>query len=123
MQSSDLREAADPETKRRLARGADVFSSSDRPIVNTRFGLLPTELAAARVADNPTCFRSFYQDRRYSSARNWVSERPELYAPTFPLVRTNNHRLWRFFENRRWRAEPLQAEKADIVETGARVCI
>ncbi|MGA9169290.1 MAG: CoA transferase [Nitrososphaeraceae archaeon] len=43
----DLREAADRETMQRLARQADVFTNSYRPGVNTRFGLLPAELAAA----------------------------------------------------------------------------
>lgn len=43
----DLREAADRETMQRLARQADVFTNNYRPGVNTRFGLLPTELAAA----------------------------------------------------------------------------
>ena len=43
----DLREPTDREIMQRLARRADVFTNSYRPGVNTRFGLLPAELAAA----------------------------------------------------------------------------
>lgn len=43
----DLCEASDRETMQRLARGADVFTNSYRPGVNTRFGLSAAELAAA----------------------------------------------------------------------------
>lgn len=42
----DLRESADRDTMRRLARSTDVFTNSYRPGVNTRFGLLPEELTA-----------------------------------------------------------------------------
>ncbi len=43
----DLRGAADRETMKRLIRRADIFTNSYRPGVNTRFGLLPAELAEA----------------------------------------------------------------------------
>ena len=43
----DLRDAADLETIQRLARRADVFTTTYRAGVNTRFRLLPAELAAA----------------------------------------------------------------------------
>jgi hypothetical protein len=33
------------------------------------------------------------------------------------------HQPWRFFENPLWRAELVQAEKAHILETEARVCV
>jgi crotonobetainyl-CoA:carnitine CoA-transferase CaiB-like acyl-CoA transferase len=42
----DLRESADRDTMRRLARRADVFTNNYRPGVNARFGLSPEELAA-----------------------------------------------------------------------------
>jgi len=43
----DLREVADRETMQRLAKQTDVFTNNYRPGVNMRFGLLPSELAAA----------------------------------------------------------------------------
>lgn len=90
MQSSDLREAA---AMRRLARGANVFSSSYRPSVNTRFGCCPRN---PRLQGLPIihelAFVRFIKRTIVGTSRQetWVSEQPELYAPTFPLVRTNN---------------------------------
>jgi crotonobetainyl-CoA:carnitine CoA-transferase CaiB-like acyl-CoA transferase len=43
----DLRNEKDMATMRQLAATADVFSSTYRPVVNERFGLLPDQLAAA----------------------------------------------------------------------------
>jgi crotonobetainyl-CoA:carnitine CoA-transferase CaiB-like acyl-CoA transferase len=43
----DLREVTDRKTMQRLVTQADVFTNSYRPGVNTRFGLIPAELAAS----------------------------------------------------------------------------